>query len=130
MCAGSDLMHPVSALITGGVAGAILVYLFEWAQARIERLNDVLGVWPLHGVCGIWGAIAAGLFGQEVAGGLGGVSLASQLIGSAAGLLLAFVGGLLVYGSINLLSGLRLSDEEEFDGADLSIHRIGANAVE
>jgi len=130
VCAGSDLMHPVGALITGGVAGAIFVYLFEWAQAKIERLDDVLGVWPLHGVCGIWGAIAAGLFGQEAAGGLGGVSLISQLIGSAAGLLVAFGGGLLVYGIIHLLSGLRLSEEDEFDGADLSIHRIGANAVE
>ncbi|MAL97051.1 MAG: ammonium transporter [Alteromonadaceae bacterium] len=130
VCAGSDLMHPVGALITGAVAGAVFVYLFEWAQAKIERLDDVLGVWPLHGVCGVWGAVAAGLFGQEAAGGLGGISLMSQLIGAAAGVLVAFVGGLLVYGAINFLAGLRLSEEEEFNGADLSIHRIGATAIE
>jgi len=130
VCAGSDLMHPVGALITGGVAAAIFVYLFEWAQARIERLDDVLGVWPLHGVCGVWGGIACGIFGQDALGGLGGVSLSSQLIGSAAGVVIAFVGGLLVYGAIKAVSGLRLSEEEEFNGADLSIHRIGATAIE
>ena len=112
VCAGSDLMHPVGALVTGGVAGAIFVYLFEWAQAKIERLDDVLGVWPLHGVCGVWGAIACGIFG------------------SVAGVVVAFVGGLIVYGAINAISGLRLTEEEEFNGADLSIHRIGATAVE
>jgi Amt family ammonium transporter len=130
VCAGSDLMHPVGALITGGVAGAIFVYLFEWAQAKIERLDDVLGVWPLHGVCGVWGAIACGIFGQEALGGLGGVSLMSQIIGSVAGVIVAFAGGLIVYGAIKTISGLRLTEEEEFNGADLSIHRIGANAVE
>ncbi|APE29641.1 ammonium transporter [Halomonas aestuarii] len=128
VCAGSDLMHPVGALVTGGVAAAIFVYLFEWAQDRIERLDDVLGVWPLHGVCGVWGGIAAGIFGQAGLGGLGGVSLASQLIGSLAGVLVAVVGGLLVYGAIAMITGLRLSEEEEFNGADVSVHRIGANA--
>jgi len=130
VCAGSDLMHPVGALITGCVAGAIFVYLFEWAQAKIERLDDVLGVWPLHGVCGVWGAIACGIFGQEAFGGLGGVSLMAQIIGSGAGVIVAFAGGLIVYGTINAIRGLRLTEEEEFNGADLSIHRIGANAAE
>ena len=130
VCAGSDLMHPVGALITGGVAAAIFVYLFEWAQARIERLDDVLGVWPLHGVCGVWGGIACGIFGQDALGGLGGVSLTSQIIGSVTGVVIAFAGGLLVYGAIKAVSGLRLSQEEEFNGADLSIHRIGATAIE
>jgi Amt family ammonium transporter len=130
VCAGSDLMHPVGALITGGVAGALFVYLFEWAQDKIERLDDVLGVWPLHGVCGVWGAIACGIFGQSALGGLGGVSFASQLIGSVAGVLVAFIGGLVVYGVIKAISGLRLSEEEEFNGADLTIHRIGANALD
>lgn len=128
VCAGSDLMHPIGALITGGVAGALFVYLFEWAQDRIERLDDVLGVWPLHGVCGVWGAIACGLFGRSGFGGLGGVSMASQLIGTVVGVAVAFGGGLVVYGVIKAVSGLRLSEEEEFNGADLSIHRIGANA--
>jgi len=130
VCAGSDLMHPVGALIVGGIAGAIFVYLFEWAQNKIERLDDVLGVWPLHGMCGVWGGVAAGIFGQSSLGGLGGVSLMSQLIGSAAGVVVAFVGGLVVYGIVNAISGLRLSEEEEFNGADVSIHRIGASSME
>jgi Amt family ammonium transporter len=130
VCAGSDLMHPVGALITGGIAGAIFVLLFDWAQDRVERLDDVLGVWPLHGVCGVWGAIACGIFGQESLGGLGGVSLTSQIIGSIAGVAVAFIGGLVVYGVVKAVSGIRLTEEEEFNGADLSIHRIGANASE
>ncbi len=130
VCAGSDLMHPIGALITGGVSGALFVVLFEWAQNRIERLDDVLGVWPLHGVCGVWGGIAAGIFGQSWLGGLGGVSLMSQLVGSLAGVVVAVIGALIVYGLVARISGLRLSEEEEFDGADLSIHRIGATSMD
>lgn len=130
VCAGSDLMHPVGALVTGGIAAALFVILFEWAQDRIERLDDVLGVWPLHGVCGVWGGVAAGIFGQGALGGLGGVSLASQLIGSLAGVVVALVGGAIVYGTVHAVSGLRLSQEEEFNGADVSIHRIGATSWE
>ncbi|SFR62319.1 ammonium transporter [Marinobacter daqiaonensis] len=130
VCAGSDLMHPIGALVTGGIAGAIFVYLFEWAQNRIERLDDVLGVWPLHGVCGLWGGVAAGIFGQTGLGGLGGVSFASQLLGSLAGMLIAFIGGLVIYGLVRQVSGLRLTQEEEFEGADISIHRIGATSFE
>ncbi|ATJ82353.1 ammonium transporter [Halomonas beimenensis] len=130
VCAGSDLMHPVGALITGGVAGALFVFLFEWAQERIERLDDVLGVWPLHGVCGVWGGIAAGIFGQQGLGGLGGVSLMAQLVGSLAGVAVAVIGALVVYGLVAKVSGLRLSEEDEFNGADLSIHRIGATSLD
>lgn len=130
VCAGSDLMHPIGALITGGIAGALFVFVFEWAQNNIERLDDVLGVWPLHGLCGVWGGIAAGIFGQQSLGGLGGVSLGAQLVGSLLGVVIALVGGFLVYGVIHAISGLRLSPEEEFNGADLSIHRIGATATE
>lgn len=130
ICTGSDLMHPVGALIAGGIAGAIFVYLFEWAQNKIEHLDDVLGVSPLHGVCGAWGGIAAGIFGQSSLGGLGGVSMMSHLVGSAAGVVVAFVGGLVAYGIVKAMSGLQLSEEEEFNGADVSIHRIGATSME
>lgn len=126
VCAGSDLMHPVGALITGGVAGALFVFLFTLMQQRWHKIDDVLGVWPLHGVCGAWGGIAAGIFGLEATGGLGGVSLASQLIGTAAGVAIAFVGGFIVYKLVAAVSGIRLSEEDEFTGADLAIHRIGS----
>ncbi|WP_428644551.1 ammonium transporter [Roseibium sp.] len=126
VCAGSDVMHPVGSLIVGGVAGAIFVTGFEYCQNKL-KIDDVLGVWPLHGVCGAWGGIAAGVFGLESLGGLGGVSLASQVIGTLAGALYALAAGLLVYGVLKVTMGLRLSQEEEHRGADLSIHKISAN---
>ena len=128
VCAGSDLMHPIGALITGVVAGGVFVFLFTFIQNRWHKADDVLGVWPLHGVCGAWGGIAAGIFGLEAFGGLGGVSFMSQLAGSLLGILIAFIGGYLVYKAVDLVSGIRLSEEEEFNGADLSIHKIGATS--
>lgn len=125
VCAGSDLMHPVGALATGAIAGALFVWAFTATQNR-WKIDDVLGVWPLHGLCGIWGGIACGIFGQAALGGLGGVSLISQVIGSGLGRLVALVGGFGVYGLLKHSMGIRLSQEEEFNGADLSIHRIGA----
>jgi Amt family ammonium transporter len=125
VCAGSDLMHPLGALVTGAVAGALFVVMFTVVQNR-WKIDDVLGVWPLHGLCGVWGGIAAGIFGQAALGGLGGVSLGAQLVGTGLGVAVALVGGALVYGGIKLVMGLRLTQEEEFQGADLSIHKISA----
>ena len=125
VCAGSDVMHPIGSLVVGGIAGWLFVWLFTVMQNKI-KVDDVLGVWPLHGVCGAWGAIAAGIFGTEALGGLGGVSLVSQLIGTALGIVIAIVGGIIVYGGVKKLAGLRLTEEEEYKGADLSIHRIGS----
>jgi Amt family ammonium transporter len=123
ICAGSDIMHPIGALVTGAVAGALFVWTFTLTQNR-WRIDDVLGVWPLHGLCGAWGGIAAGIFGAEALGGMGGVSFMSQLLGTAIGVGIALVGGLMVYGLLKALVGIRLSQEEEYEGADLSIHRI------
>jgi len=125
VCAGSDLMHPAGALVTGGAAGAIFVSLFTLTQNR-WKIDDVLGVWPLHGLCGAWGGLACGIFGQQALGGLGGVSIASQLIGTVLAVGWALAGGFLVYGALKVFVGLRLSQEEEYEGADLSIHKIGA----
>lgn len=127
VCAGSDVMHPLGALVTGLVAGAMFVWAFTLVQNR-WKIDDVLGVWPLHGLCGTWGGIAAGIFGSKVVGGLGGVSLAAQLLGTAAGVLIALVAGFLVYGGIKQLVGIRLDAEQEYDGADISIHKIGATS--
>jgi len=128
VCAGSDLMHPIGALVVGGVAGALFVYVFTLAQNRFTKFDDVLGVWPLHGLCGAWGGIAAGIFGLEAFGGLGGVSFMSQLIGTFAGMAVALIGGFVVYGFVKAVSGIRLTEEEEFNGADLSIHKIGSTS--
>jgi ammonium transporter, Amt family len=125
VCAGSDVMHPAGALAVGGIAGAIFVVMFTLTQNR-WKIDDVLGVWPLHGLCGAWGGIACGIFGAKALGGLGGVSLGAQLIGTLAGCAWALVGGFVVYAALKAFVGLRLSAEEEYDGADLSIHKIGA----
>jgi Amt family ammonium transporter len=125
VCAGSDLMHPLGALVTGGVAGAVFVLMFTLTQNR-WKIDDVLGVWPLHGLCGAWGGVAAGIFGSKALGGLGGVSLGAQLIGTAMGVGWALLAGVAVYGIIKAALGLRMTQEEEYEGADLSIHRIGS----
>ena len=127
VCAGSDVMHPLGALVTGVVAGALFVWAFTQTQNRL-KIDDVLGVWPLHGLCGAWGGIAAGIFGAKALGGIGGVSLMSQILGTSLGVLIALVGGVIVYGALKMLVGIRLSQEEEFDGADLSIHKIVSSA--
>ncbi|WP_136679199.1 ammonium transporter [Neptunomonas sp. XY-337] len=129
ICAGSDVVHPIGALFIGGIAGAIFVYVFTLAQNK-WRIDDVLGVWPLHGLCGVWGGLAAGIFGSEALGGLGGVSFMSQLIGTVAGIVIAVVGAGIVYGGIRAVSGIRLDEEEEFNGADLSIHKIESTSID
>jgi Amt family ammonium transporter len=126
VCAGSDLIHPIGALVVGVVAGGLFVTMFTLTQNK-WKIDDVLGVWPLHGLCGTWGGIAAGIFGSKALGGLGGVSLTSQLIGTFIGVVWAIAGGVLVYGVLKTTVGLRLSQEEEYDGADLSIHKISAS---
>ena len=125
VCAGSDLMHPVGALVTGVVAGGMFVYMFTLTQNR-WKIDDVLGVWPLHGLCGAWGGIAAGIFGLKALGGVGGVSILAQFIGTALGVVIALVGGFVVYGTLKKTVGIRLDAEEEFNGADLSVHKISA----
>ncbi len=123
VCAGSDVMHPLGALTTGAIAGVLFVLTFTLTQQR-WKIDDVLGVWPLHGLCGAWGGIAAGIFGLKALGGMGSVSLASQLLGTAIGVSVALVGGFIVYGTLKQLVGIRLTAEEEYDGADLTIHKI------
>ena len=125
VCAGSDVMHPIGSLVVGAVAGLIFVNMFTLTQNR-WKIDDVLGVWPLHGLCGAWGGIAAGIFGLKALGGAGGVAFMSQLVGTVLGIVVALVGGCLVYGLLKFSVGLRLSAEEEFNGADLSIHKINA----
>jgi Amt family ammonium transporter len=126
ICAGSDLVHPLGALAIGAVGGGLFVYMFTYTQERL-RVDDVLGVWPLHGLAGAWGGVACGIFGLEALGGLGGVSLMSQLIGTGIGIAVALVGGFAVYKVLDVTVGLRLAGEDEARGADLSVHSIGAN---
>ena len=125
VCAGSDVMHPLGALATGAIAGGLFVWAFTLVQNR-WNIDDVLGVWPLHGLCGTWGGIAAGIFGSKPLGGMGGVSVISQLLGTLLGVVVAFAGGMLVYGLLKYLVGIRMDQEDEYLGADLSIHNTPA----
>jgi Amt family ammonium transporter len=127
VCAGSDLMHPLGALVTGAVAGGLFVWMFTITQNK-WKIDDVLGVWPLHGLCGTWGGLAAGIFGLKSLGGLGGVAFMPQLLGTLLAILVAVIGGFIVYGTLKLTVGIRMSQEDEFNGADLSIHKISATA--
>ena len=129
ICAGSDVMHPIGALVTGAVAGALFVVMFNATQDR-WKIDDVLGVWPLHGLCGTWGGIACGVFGSKALGGMGGVSFMSQLTGTAIGIAVALAGGFAIYGGLRASVGIRLDPEQEYDGADLSIHRITSTPEE
>ena len=125
ICAGSNVMHPLGALVTGAIAGFIFVRMFELTQNK-WKIDDVLGVWPLHGLCGTWGGLAVGIFGSKTLGGIGGVSFMSQLIGTLLGITVALIGGVLVYGVLKMTIGIRLEAEQEFNGADLSIHNVSA----
>ena len=126
VCAGSDVMHPMGALVTGAAAGALFVGMFTLTQNR-WKIDDVLGVWPLHGLCGAWGGLACGIFGTRALGGLGGVTFAAQFAGTAMAVVIALVGGTVIYTAVKLVTPLRLSAEDEFNGADISIHNITAN---
>jgi ammonium transporter, Amt family len=125
VCAGSDIMHPLAAFVTGVIASLIFVFGFHLEQEKL-KIDDVLGVWPLHGIIGSWGGIAAGIFGQEALGGLGGITLTSQLLGTVAAILFALANGFVIYTVLSKTVGIRLDGEDEFQGADLAIHNIGA----
>ena len=129
ICAGSDVMHPVGALVTGAAAGAVFVWAFNFQQNRL-RIDDVLGVWPLHGLCGTLGGILCGVFGLEALGGMGGVSFAAQLAGTLVGVVIAAVAGFVVYGALKATMGIRLTEEQEFVGVDRAIHKISSTPEE
>jgi Amt family ammonium transporter len=126
ICAGSDQVHPIGALAIGVIAGIIFVKGFTWEQEKL-KIDDVLGVWPLHGLAGSWGGIACGIFGQKALGGLGEVNFLAQLIGTLAAIAIALVFGFAVYKILDATVGIRLNKEEEQRGSDLSIHSIGSN---
>ncbi len=126
ICAGSDVVHPFGAFFIGGIGALIFIFGFKFETEKL-RVDDVLGVWPLHGITGSWGGIAAGIFGQQALGGLGGVSLPAQVFGTVAAIGWALLLGTVVYSILKATVGIRLTSDQEERGADLSIHRIGAH---
>lgn len=129
ICAGSDKVHPIGALIIGGTAAVIFVKGFTWEQEKL-KLDDVLGVWPLHGISGTWGGLACGIFGQKALGGLGGVSFLAQAIGSGVAIVIALGFGFAVYKGLDMAFGLRLSKEDEMRGSDLTVHKLESTPEE
>jgi ammonium transporter, Amt family len=125
ICSGSDVVHPFGAFFIGGIASIIFIYGFQIETEKM-KIDDVLGVWPLHGLTGSWGGLATGIFGQKFLGGTGGVSFGAQLYGTIAAIIVALVAGTLVYLVLKHTVGIRLSPEEEIQGADLSLHKVGA----
>jgi Amt family ammonium transporter len=125
VCAGSDIMYPLASFVVGCIASLIFVYAFHYEQEKL-KIDDVLGVWPLHGLIGTWGGIAAGIFGQKFLGGMGGVSFITKLSGSLLAVVFALANSIVVYMVLKKVMGIRLHEEDEYHGADLSIHKIGA----
>ena len=125
ICSGSDIVHPFGAFFIGGIGALIFIagYKFETEKLRID---DVLGVWPLHGITGSWGGIAAGIFGQKFLGGMGGISFFSQCIGTVCAIIFSLSAGTLVYAALKKTVGIRLDEQQERQGSDLSIHNISA----
>jgi len=125
ICAGSDLVHPFGAFLIGGIGAVIFVYGYKFETEKL-RIDDVLGVWPLHGITGSWGGIAAGIFGSSALGGVGGISLVAQFFGTFAAIGFASLIGTVVYLALKYTVGIRLSSDEEWRGSDISIHRVSA----
>jgi ammonium transporter, Amt family len=125
ICAGSDIVHPFGAFLIGGIGAIIFIYGYKFETEKL-KIDDVLGVWPLHGVAGSWGGIAAGIFGAKALGGVGGVSFLAQFTGTFAAVGYALIIGSVVYAALKYTMGIRLSREEELRGSDLSVHRVSA----
>ena len=116
-----------SAIIIGLLAGVISNLVSGWRLAR-TRIDDSLDVFACHGIGGIWGSVAAGLFASASINGVDGLlygnsgQLASQLIAVGVVAAFAFFGSYLLLKAINVFSPLRVSPEEEDAGLDLSQH--------
>lgn len=97
VCAGSDVMHPMGALVVGGIAGALFVVMFTLTQKTAGRSTTSWVSGPCMD-CGAWGGIAAGIFGQKAVGGLGGVAFMPQLLMTGMAIIVAMTGSFIVYG--------------------------------
>ncbi|HEV7282417.1 MAG TPA: ammonium transporter [Pirellulaceae bacterium] len=124
--AGCDAMAPHFAALAG-LIGGILVVFSVVAFDKI-RIDDPVGAISVHGICGVWGTLAVGLFMTEkglLVGG-GASQLVSQLIGIAAAFLWAFPTSLIVFLAIKYTIGLRVTQQEEIEGLDIGEHGMYA----
>ena len=124
ICSGSAIVHPAAAFVIGAIAGLLFHYMFSIETERF-KIDDVLGVWPLHGLAGSWGGIATGIFGSKALfGATKNVSFLSQLAGTLFAIVFALGVGFALFGFMRFLVGLRLEPHEELIGSDRTIHHI------
>ena len=114
--ANCDSVTNIEGLIIGGVAGVLVCLGMETLEKL--KIDDAVGAWPVHGLCGIWGGIATSIFG--------GYAIVPQIVGSLAIPLWAFTSSFVLFTIIKRLGVLRVSPEEEQAGLDLSEHGMGA----
>ncbi len=125
ICAGTDIVSPIAALVIGIIAGVQVPLVFKFLEKK--GIDDVCGVVSVHGTAGIIGAICAGIFGSAVLGGSGDVSLVNQLIAVVVVVLYGTGFGLLLGKVIGYFTGgIRVTAEEEKLGLDLAEHHLSA----
>ncbi len=134
ICSGAAVMGPIFAFITGLVAGVITTFtvgLFE----NILKIDDALACFPVHGACGIWGALATGLFGAKVLGahpvyGLETADWLSQIgvqaLGALSIMLFTAAAGFALFFVLNKLNLLRVLKDAELYGIDIAMHKTYA----
>jgi ammonium transporter, Amt family len=115
--AGADVISPMGAVAVGAIAGVIVVFAINFFD-RI-KIDDPVGAISVHGVCGIWGTLAVGIFAP-------GFSFLTQLIGTASILAFTLAFTFIVFGLIKVTLGVRVSDQVEVDGLDISEHGSSA----
>ena len=114
--AGADAISPGFSIIVGGIAGILVVFsvlMFD----RIH-IDDPVGAISVHGVCGVWGTLAVGIFG--------GANFVWQLIGTVAVSVTAFLIALVTFGILKVVGGIRVSEAEEIEGLDIGEHGMVA----
>ncbi len=124
-------VSPLSALIIGLIGGVVCVLSVIFFDRL--KIDDPVGAISVHGVCGAWGTLSAGLFAQEVFGGTNGLlfgggtaQLVTQIIGIVAYFVWAFGVSLVIFLGIKYTIGLRVSEEEELRGLDITEHGMHA----
>jgi len=120
--AGCANVSPTSSIIIGLIAGVVVVLSVVFIDSKL-RIDDPVGAISVHGVCGAWGTLAAGLFN---AGGFSAKVVGVQLVGIGAAFLWVFPTAFVLFKLINATIGLRVTPEEEMEGLDFGEH--GNNA--
>ena len=117
--AGADSMGPWAAVIVGAIAGVIVVLSIIFFDSI--KIDDPVGAISVHGVCGIWGTVAVGIFG--------GASLSTQIIGTLSVSVAAFIFAYVVFSIVKAIMGVRVTPEEEAEGLDLAEHGQSAYSI-